>query len=127
MKLFPVGPNARNWTTLEDYYAGETQCVLQRHFMSAKVGWINFQSCVCIGVSPAGLSLSIDGPFNIAQPDSNLLVPWSQIKLLGRDCLHLGLWLYFKKARTKVWIGIGLFGGGDILREVEKHLVADEE
>ncbi len=73
----------------------------------------------------AGLSLSIDGPFQHRAARFESACPWPQIKLLGRDCLHLGLWLYFKKARTKVWIGIGLFGGGDILREVEKHLVAD--
>ncbi|MGN6136866.1 MAG: hypothetical protein ACTHOU_20480 [Aureliella sp.] len=87
--------------------------------MSARIGWVNYSSCLYVGVSPSGLSLR--NHFFLSR-DDELLIPWSDLKLLSRGWLGLSVLLFVKRPRMKIRIGCGLFHGLKIIRAIEQQL-----
>ena len=118
LRLFPIGANARNWTTLAETYSGSVAPEIAHYGMSARIGWVNYQSCLFIGVSTSGLSMLNLFPLG----DEELLIPWPQIRFLGRGWFGLSVLLYVKGPRMKVRVGCGITGGLKIVRAIEKKL-----
>ena len=66
-------------------------------FQTASFRWaINYRSCITIGLSPEGLSLSILKPFRMFHP--SILIPWSVIRSVDAT-------RYFFYDATRIQIG----------------------
>ena len=68
---------AGGWSRLGQFYRDDPEIErTNRTWQSAKLGWVGYNNCLTIGVSDAGLHLSVPLPFRVCHP--NLLIPWDQ-------------------------------------------------
>ncbi len=66
------------WRTLARHYGASSPFPGKRfRFRSARLGGVNYNSCLTFEAGPAGLHISVLAPFRVGHPP--LLVPWSDI------------------------------------------------
>jgi hypothetical protein len=57
------------WNSLSEYYKSEEQFSGKKwYFQSLKVGWVNYNSCITLGVSETSIFLSVLPLFRIGHP-----------------------------------------------------------
>lgn len=68
------------WGTLARYYPAVASAEGERfRFQSAQLGWVSYNNCVNVTVSPAGLRLSVLAPFRFGHRP--ISVPWQGIRV----------------------------------------------
>ena len=92
--LFYIFSRVSGWSTLAQRYGAKFEpdgTLYQRQ--TIKVGSVRWRFAAMVGVSPSGLYLAVTprfGPLRRLIPQPPLLIPWSDIKVVGPGHIYLG-------------------------------------